>query len=55
MKSLQTSLAFIKEQEAKHREDKVLLLHRPKQPEPATATPAAPSAVVEADERASQG
>jgi len=55
VKSLQTSLAFIKEQEAKHREDKVLLLHRPKQAETATATPAAPSAVVEPDERASQG
>ena len=46
VKSLQTTLTFLKDQDAKHRDDKVLLLHRPKQadtPAPATAagTPAA--------------
>jgi cell division initiation protein len=55
VKSLQTSLAFIKEQEAKHRDDKVLLLHRPKQADPASAPAAATGVVVDADERVSQG
>ena len=38
VKSLQGTLAFIKEQDARHRDDKVLLLHRPKQAEPPQAT-----------------
>jgi cell division initiation protein len=58
VKSLQTSLAFIKEQEAKHRDDKVLL-HRPKQTEPASSAPSSPAAATgvaaDAAERVSQG
>ena len=46
VKSLQGTLAFIKEQDARHRDDKVLLLHRPKQAEApqATSAPLAPPA-----------
>ena len=46
VKSLQGTLAFIKEQDARHRDDKVLLLHRPKQAESpqATSAPLAPPA-----------
>ncbi len=53
--SLQSTLTFIREQDARARDEKVLLLHRPKQTETAgaaasgTATPALP------EERASQG
>lgn len=50
VKSLQGTLSFIKEQDARAREDKVLLLHRPKQQEPA---PAAGPATAPAEERAS--
>ena len=52
---LQSTLTFIREQDARAREDKVLLLHRPKQPEAAGG--AAPPAAVNAppDERASRG
>ena len=44
VKSLQGTLAFIKEQDARHRDDKVLLLHRPKQAEApqAASAPQAP-------------
>ena len=38
VKSLQGTLAFIKEQDLRHRDDKVLLLHRPKQAETSQAT-----------------
>ena len=53
VKSLQSTLAFIKEQDARHRDDKVLLLHRPKQAEapPAASAPLAPPA----EERVSAG
>ncbi len=46
VKSLQGTLAFIKDQDARHRDDKVLLLHRPKQAEApqATSAPLAPPA-----------
>jgi cell division initiation protein len=37
VRSLQGTLTFIKEQDARHRDDKVLLLHRPKPAEPSTA------------------
>lgn len=51
--SLQSTLTFIREQDARARDEKVLLLHRPKQADaPATAAPAAVDAP---DERASQG
>ena len=45
MKSLQNTLDFIREQDARHRDDKVLLLHRPKQADaPAARPPLAPPA-----------
>jgi cell division initiation protein len=46
VKSLQGTLTFIKEQDARHRDDKVLLLHRPKQAEApqAASAPLAPPA-----------
>jgi cell division initiation protein len=53
IKVLQNTLSFIREQNAAGG-DKVLLLHRPKQAEPAPA-PAQTPAVPQADERASQG
>ena len=54
VKSLQGTLAFIKEQDARHRDDKVLLLHRPKQAETpqATSGPLAPPAE---ERKSSQG
>jgi vacuolar-type H+-ATPase subunit H len=57
VKSLQTTLTFLKDQDAKHRDDKVLL-HRPKQadiPAPATAGAAAGTPVAETEKTASQG
>jgi cell division initiation protein len=48
---LQSTLTFIREQDARTRDEKVLLLHRPKSVEP----PAAPIAGSLADERAQQG
>ena len=54
VKTLQSTLAFIKEQDARVRDDKVLLLHRPKQAEPTQST--AQSSAPPADERlSSQG
>lgn len=50
--SLQGTLAFIREQEAKARDEKVLLLHRPKQAE-SPATQPAVQVMVQPDERAS--
>lgn len=50
--TLQGTLGSIREQDARGREDKVLLLHRPKQSEPASS--AAPSSG-NADDRAAQG
>jgi cell division initiation protein len=50
--ALQGTLAFIREQEAKARDEKVLLLHRPKQAEPPATQPAV-QAIVQQDERAS--
>lgn len=38
VKSLQGTLSFIKEQDARHRDDKVLLLHRPKQAESSSSS-----------------
>ena len=52
--SLQSTLTFIREQDARARDEKVLLLHRPKQAD-APATPAGPGATAIPDERASQG
>lgn len=53
--SLQTTLASIREQDARSRDEKVLLLHRPKPAEPpAAAAPAAPP-MTQPDGRASQG
>ena len=49
VKSLQGTLGFIREQDARAHQDKVLLLHRPKQAEPAPS----PAAAQAADERAS--
>ena len=51
VKTLQSTLAYIKEQDTRAREDKVLLLHRPKQAEPAPAIPAGPAS----EEKVSQG
>ena len=51
VKTLQSTLAYIKEQDTRAREDKVLLLHRPKQAEPAPAMPAASAS----EEKVSQG
>lgn len=50
--ALQGTLAFIREQEARARDEKVLLLHRPKQADPPAAQPAVPS-MAQPDERAS--
>ena len=50
VKTLQSTLAFIKEQDARARDEKVLLLHRPKQAEPPVALPSA-----SAEEKVSQG
>jgi cell division initiation protein len=50
--TLQSTLAFVREQDTRARDEKVLLLHRPKQVEP--AQPQAP-AVPLPDERVSQG
>jgi cell division initiation protein len=50
VKTLQATLGYIKEQDARARDEKVLLLHRPKQAEPPPiALPAAP------EEKVSQG
>jgi cell division initiation protein len=54
VKSLQGTLTFIKEQDARHRDDKVLLLHRPKQAEPSQATPG-PLAPPAEERKSSQG
>jgi cell division septum initiation protein DivIVA len=54
VKSLQGTLAFIKEQDARHRDDKVLLLHRPKQAEPPQAT-TGPLAQPAEERKSSQG
>ena len=51
VKTLQSTLAYIKEQDTRSREDKVLLLHRPKQAEPAPVVPASPAS----EEKVSQG
>ncbi|MCC7180649.1 MAG: DivIVA domain-containing protein [Acidobacteria bacterium] len=53
--TLQGTLSFIREQDAKARDEKVLLLHRPKQAEP--PAPASPQALVTIDEQraSSQG
>ncbi|MEZ5286947.1 MAG: DivIVA domain-containing protein [Vicinamibacterales bacterium] len=51
--TLQSTLAFIREQDARNRDDRVLLLHRPKQGEPQTA--ATPVQVSQPDGRVSQG
>jgi cell division initiation protein len=51
VKTLQNTLAYIKEQDSRAREDKVLLLHRPKQAEPAPVVPAGPAS----EEKVSQG
>lgn len=53
--SLQATLTFIKDQDGKQRDDKVLLLHRPKQADTATASASASLPVTDADGRASQG
>jgi cell division initiation protein len=53
--ALQGTLTFIKEQEGKQRDDKVLLLHRPKQADTPVNNAAAPAVLPEAEERASQG
>jgi cell division initiation protein len=50
--TLQSTLAFVREQDTRTRDEKVLLLHRPKQAEP--AQPQVP-AVPLPDERVSQG
>ena len=51
VRTLQGTLSFIKEQDGRARDEKVLLMHRPKQPEPTpTALPAGP-----AEEKVSQG
>lgn len=50
--SLQATLTLIREQDARGRDEKVLLLHRPKQTEPA---PPGTGAMDEANERLSQG
>lgn len=49
--ALQSTLTFIREQDARARDERVLLLHRPKQAEPLPQSPVA----LPADERASQG
>ena len=52
VKTLQSTLSFIREQDTRAREDKVLLLHRPKQAEPA---PAASIVLPTSDGKVSQG
>lgn len=54
--SLQSTLAFIREQDARARDERVLLLHRPKQADtPATHAGQQQPPLSHADERASQG
>jgi len=54
--SLQSTLAFIREQDARARDERVLLLHRPKQNEPpAAAQGTAQPQAAQPNERASQG
>jgi cell division initiation protein len=55
VKSLQTTLTFIKDQDAKQRDDKVLLLHRPKQADTTAPAAAAGTPAADTEERASQG
>jgi cell division initiation protein len=52
VKTLQSTLIFIREQDNRTRDEKVLLLHRPKQAEP---TPATPVVAPAAEEKVSQG
>jgi cell division initiation protein len=52
--SLQSTLAFIREQDQRARDERVLLLHRPKQADNAAAT-APQGPIAQPDERASQG
>ena len=54
VKSLQSTLAFIREQDARARDEKVLLLHRPKQADPSPASPASLAAPAE-ERKTSQG
>jgi cell division initiation protein len=55
VQALQGTLTFIREQEARSRDEKVLLLHRPKPAEPPATAPAASTTITQPDGRASQG
>ena len=55
VKSLQTTLTFLRDQDAKHRDDKVLLLHRPKQADTPAPAAAAGTPVTDTEKTGSQG